>query len=231
MPFTDDSATGEVSMTQLLQELQGMRKENQLQLEKIQDRVSNLEADCASANSVNGGHTGRQGKQVRFKVKTLQVAEESSPSVLKGAGDGFTPYSVEDDSDEDNRGHPVHPSTISLASGTGFSIIQMEDLQTEFRLIHDSLSRQRLPQDLKFQCSKAGIKSASRETAKTLSKVAKHMETALKIAHNLQALIDTPCYNPKEEIEDLLVVLVSLMQFVQEDHAVISRQSHLQQLS
>ncbi len=62
----------------------------------------------------------------------------------------------------------------------GFSAIQADQLQAEFRVVQDSYSKVRLPADLKFNSDRQGIKSEARATANIIGSAARHAETGLK---------------------------------------------------
>ena len=81
---------------------------------------------------------------------------------------------------------PHHPSVPSQWEGSnpGFGSIQMDDLQGEFHAIQDS--RQCLPNDLRLNVSKSGIKGQSKETASALLMSALYIKTIIKLTLAIQ---------------------------------------------
>ena len=63
-----------------------------------------------------------------------------------------------------------HPRTNQLS---GFASIQSEDLQAKYSAIRESVNRQRLPKDLKFNGSIKGLKANVRDTVKAWSTTGK----------------------------------------------------------
>ena len=105
---------------------------------------------------------------------------------------------------------------------SGFAAIQSDDLSSEYQSICESLVRQRLPKDLKFSGSTKGIKSQFKDAAKVLISSGKYLETSLKLAFNIQASRDMPGYNPYNDVDDLLVCLITHMKMVQEEHCLLT---------
>ena len=121
--------------------------------------------------------------------------------------------------------YPVLPSVVS--QGPGFTALQTGDLQGEYRAIQDSLVRQRLPNDLKFNNNQSGITSASKDTANAPATSAKYVESILKIVTNIQTgLSQSNRYSPWNDVEYLLVCALALMRFLQEDFCSLAVYGH-----
>ena len=98
----------------------------------------------------------------------------------------------------------------------------MYDLQAEFQSIKDSVVRQKLPKDLKFNGSSKGIKNQVKDVAKAYATSGKFLETSIKIASNIQLSKDDENYDVSSDIDDLLICLIAHMRVVQEEHCMLS---------
>ena len=109
-------------------------------------------------------------------------------------------------------GASAHTPSAESPIHASFTAIQMEELQVEFRSMQDSLTKVRLPPDLTFSKSKAGMGSKSRDAAKALSTSARYVETSLKISYNMREQIKRgDLFKLAEEFEDLMVVQKNLV--------------------
>ena len=102
-----------------------------------------------------------------------------------------------------------------------FAAIQSDNLQTEFQSVKESYNRQRLPKDLKFSGSVKGVKAQSRDIGRLHVSSGRYLETAIKVASNIQAQRDLVDYDVSSDIEDLLICLIAHMRFIQEEHCML----------
>ena len=114
--------------------------------------------------------------------------------------------------------HATIPSSDphSKSGNSGFQLIQMEELQSEYRAIADSLARQRLSRDLHFQGSKSGVKASAKPMANAVTASARYVETCLKLAVNIQASCKDDI-NPEKEVGELVVCLLAHLWYLQEE--------------
>ncbi len=95
---------------------------------------------------------------------------------------------------------------------SGFSQVDTEPLQARFRSIKDSVSGQRLSDDLYFGGKVSGIDKSARDTAAVLSSTSRYMETALKLTGSLSSkLSGTGANQQLQQLDDLTVTLVACM--------------------
>lgn len=113
------------------------------------------------------------------------------------------------DSDIYNR---IRPRRVAEAR----SLPDLDDIQQEFSIIKDSVQRVRLPKDLKVDDSRQGVRRADQGRMNNISKCARYAETSLKLLANLSA--DRVS---EEDINDLLIVNVALVRYLQEEHALV----------
>ena len=103
-----------------------------------------------------------------------------------------------------------------------FAAIQSDDLQSEFQAIKYSVSRRKLPKDLKFTGQNRGIHSQAKDMVRVLTASGRYVETCLKLASSIQAGRDNPEFENQEDVDDLLVALVAHMRYLQEEHCLLS---------
>ena len=133
-------------------------------------------------------------------------------------------YIEESDEDIDfprRKSKVAHATVLSSDPGSksgnsGFQLIQMEELQSEYCALADSLARQRLSGDLHFQGSKSGVKASAKPMANAVTASARYMETCLKLAVNIQASCKDDI-NPEKEVGELVVCLLAHLQYLQEE--------------
>ena len=105
---------------------------------------------------------------------------------------------------------------LDNTKATGFSTIVSDDLQSEFNSIKDSYSSKRIPSDLKLNANRAGIKA--RESAYILANCARYTETTIKILGKIQANSVKPTYSVNDQLQELVVVNVAMMHYIQEEY-------------
>jgi hypothetical protein len=111
----------------------------------------------------------------------------------------------------------------ATASARGSTATAQTDIQDEFRAIKDAVQRVRLPQDLKIDDSKQGIKRGEQAKCNIISKCASYTETVLKILLTLQP--DEPL--PEQTLKDLFVVSEAQIRYLQEERALVLVNSSL----
>ncbi len=90
------------------------------------------------------------------------------------------------------------------------------NVQQEFAAIRDSLSRVRLPSDLKVNDTSVGVQRSDQQRLKVVSRCSRYTETLIKLISSLQA--DTVTAG---DLQDLLTVCVAEVRFLQEEHAMM----------
>ena len=115
------------------------------------------------------------------------VLQSVTPSLYNPQGGGVPQLVTPSLYNPQGRGVPqsVTPSLYNPQGG-GFGAIPTDEIQQEFRAVADTLARQHLPQDLKFNGLNAGIKSSSREAPNALCTSAQYVETCLKLGFMIQ---------------------------------------------
>ena len=107
--------------------------------------------------------------------------------------------------------------SLNGSKATGFSTMPSDDLQGEINSIKDSYASKKLPSDLKLNPNRAGIKANNKEATNILTNCAKYGETCLKILAAIQRKSMNPQYCANDQLQELFVVLVAMMRYVQED--------------
>lgn len=146
----------------------------------------------AKAESATGGHTGvppQPGGSGTVNIETPSSGENQG-------NQGATLQNVNQTLTEPG----VSPTTTIVDSAA--------NLQREFKTLQDSLSRVRLPEELKLVDSKQGIKGKDQPMLHVISQSARYTETALKI------IATQP-----EDVASLYVVLSAHMNFLHGEYA------------
>ncbi len=144
-------------------------------------------------------------------VKVQQQVDTALTSSTLGAG--------EHDSEHGDR--PSEGQTHMSAVGQpqvqpqGFHQVDTDSLQRHFKVVKDSYSSVRIPDDLYYTGRQQGIDNKSKDAVNILSSVAKYTEVALKVIGHLSQNEETP----STEVNDLMICLVSQMRYIQERHA------------
>jgi hypothetical protein len=92
-----------------------------------------------------------------------------------------------------------------------------EDIQGDFKVLKDSLNTVRLDAKLKLNDSRSGIKREDNVTYNNLAKSARYVETGLK----LLSKINDPSAITQKDLEDLTLVLVAQMKYIQDEYAAL----------
>ena len=89
------------------------------------------------------------------------------------------------------------------------------DHQAEFAVIKDSLTRYKLPVDLKFTPNAVGIKREDKGAYNIVKSTASYVEANLKIL----SVLESGGYSQAHAANDLSIVNTALMKFLKEEHA------------
>jgi len=91
------------------------------------------------------------------------------------------------------------------------------DYQAEFAVLKDSLSRFKLPVEVKFAPNAVGLKREDKGAYNIVKNTAAYVECNLKILSLLQAKE----YSPDSAVNDLSVINTALMKSLKEEHATL----------
>ena len=200
----------ETSLTKVLSAIEDLKKDTNVQLIKVGRRINALER--------------------RVSVGSCQESEESE---LVDEEDGASTEGYEFGENQARRKKLLKKKSTASPlrsnrrvrsadiTSSGFAAIQSDDLQAEFQSIKESVARQRLPKDLKFNGTTRGIKAQFCDVAKLHAVSGKYLETCIKIASNIQSHKDSEEYDVSGDIEDLLICMISHMRYIQEEHCML----------
>ena len=106
------------------------------------------------------------------------------------------------------------PSTVDTSDPAAVSGV---DYQAEFAVIKDTLSRYKLPTDLKFTPNAVGIKREDKGAYNVVKSAAGYAEVNLKIL----SLIESGQYTVGDAVNDLATCNTALVRFLKEEHATL----------
>ena len=109
------------------------------------------------------------------------------------------------------------PGNTASASKKDCTVSKTVDFQAEFAIVRDSVSRLKLPVDLKFNPNSVGINREDKGAYSILRQSASYVETTLKIVQLLQL----GQYPISEAINDLQIVNTAHIKCLKEEHATI----------
>ena len=90
------------------------------------------------------------------------------------------------------------------------------DAQQEFVIIKDSLSKVRLPKELKVEDSRQGVRRGEQGRIVTIGKCARYAETSLKLLSTINEDHVTA-----GDLNDLIVINVAMLRYLQEEHSLV----------
>ena len=96
----------------------------------------------------------------------------------------------------------------------------IEDIQSEFSVIKDTLTKVRLPADLRLCDSRQGIWQADQTTYNILSRCGHYAETTIKLLSSVnEGNID------KESVQQLFSIQLAQIRYLQEEYLALGVQS------
>lgn len=174
----------------LIERLDSFAEKNNATLERVCDKLDCLDSETGDTKK-KGTSVGPSSKQ-RFGI---------SPPGSPDKEVSFKKLSVEP------------PDAIGFGSSNLFTA----KLQSEYRALADSYSRQKLPDHLKFLGSRAGIKANSCETANVISSGVKYTETILKILMYIDSHGRGAEFCINDQIGELPLCATAQLRFFQEE--------------
>ena len=198
--------------------LSSFKEENKQILRDLSERVKGLEESTNKKKPRKFNFCERASVSARSSEDSAESQEETSY---------LTPQRRDKRARKTGRAS-TGVSQVRAINPSGFAAIQSDDLQSEYQQIRESVSRHRLPKDLKFSGSSRGLKSQVREAARLLSISGKFLETSIRITSNIQSGLSVPRsdYDPLSDVEDLLITLIAHMRTIQEEFCLLSVQSN-----
>lgn len=149
-------------------------------------------------------------------LASAQAKTEAHIKSLERRGEDESEVSFKNTSIVPNR-NPLSVDSLKQSS-SGFSSIDTERLQAEFRVLADSYSKIKLPADIQFHGSRAGIKGSDREVASALFNCTKYVLTTLKILSSMVTNSERPGYSADEQINEIYTCMLSVVRYAQEEH-------------
>ncbi len=121
------------------------------------------------------------------------------------------------------RGRAVSASLPAADSApSAFLSSEADDLQSEFKVIQDSYSRTRLPNDLHFVGRQKGLKAEAREVASIISNSAKSIEVTLKILADIEKQTKlNSSFRVNEALDEVLTCQIAQLRYLQEEQAAL----------
>ena len=141
-------------------------------------------------------------------MENFQLTRITVPNIDNGDSNGDAGNEIEDDQSPNIQ----HHLPTSLGSC---------DIQKQFEIIKDLVSRQTLPQNLKVYDSSTGIKNECRPALKVIQKTARYAETALKVLASLESPTPTTLSYDNKDINNLYCVLAAQINFLQSEFSSI----------
>ena len=144
----------DIDLNSVLKRIEILEERNNRAIKALEERV----------NSISGARTPK-GKAKTLRTVNPHAPERVGASYDTNAGGGEDGLDVDDNDPEvsfpQNGSVAANLSAGSQPRREGFSAMQTEDLQAEFRAIADVYSRFCLPGDMKFNGFKAGLKQST----------------------------------------------------------------------
>ncbi len=159
-------------------------------------------------------------KSIEEKVQHADGQHAQAGLTRGSSGVGLAPAGSAATSTDQESGNSVSRGSTrpqgaqDRPSSGGFDQVDMDSLQHKFKSVKDAYASVKLPEDLYFSGRQQGIEKGSRESATILSGAATYGEAALKVTSSLQEL-----YGESDQLDDLTIILVAFMRFLQERHA------------
>jgi hypothetical protein len=165
------------------------------------NRPTTTGASWSDGHDRSGASSFDVGAEEYFRTHSLSSRGQSVPSRRPGArGPGTSPLQ-----------RPSAPATSDPAESAGV------DHQAEFAVIKDSLSRFKLPVDLKFAPNVVGIKREDKTAYNVVKNAASYVECNLKIL----SLLEAHNYDLTNAVNDLAIINTALLKYLKEEHATL----------
>ena len=193
-------------------------------LEKVEESSKKSSASAWGNGSAKGSARKSMQSEVCLNITDPRSGIQREKVIVRSNPNSEDEYVEESNEDIEfpGRKSKVAHATIPLSDphsksgNSGFQLIQMEELQSDYCAIADSLARLRLSGDLHFQGSKSGVKASAKPMANAVTASARYMETCLKLAVNIQASCKDDT-NPEKEVGELVVCLLAYLWYLQEE--------------
>ena len=153
-------------------------------------------------------------KSLSVRVENIEKRQDIQPTLPTTSQNGASHVKEGDDETRDDQRPHIHLPTVGLAVGSG-------DIQRQFEIIKDSVSRQTLPTNLKVHDTATGIKNECRPALKIIKKSARYTETALKILASLESPTPVTVAYDNKDINNLYCVLAAQINFLQSEFSGI----------
>ena len=146
-------------------------------MEKVEESSKKSSASAWENASAKGSARKSIRSEVRLNVTDPRSGIQREKVIARSNPNSEDEY-VEESNEDINfprRKSKVAHATVLLSDphsksgNSGFQLIQMEELQSEYHAITDSLARQRLSGDLHFQGSKSGVKASAKPMANAVT--------------------------------------------------------------
>jgi hypothetical protein len=146
-------------------------------------------------------------------------ALESKFELLLEKFDQLTRVSLANESDRGNGTLTAAAGSVSDPATATASALPSNDLQAEFESIKDSVSKLRLPADLKLQADRQGIRKEDVPTLKIIHKAARYCETTLKLVDCL--LQEDQANTSNDIIRQIFSVQQAQIKYLQDEYSVL----------
>ena len=150
-----------------------------------------------------------EDKLANLDSRITRIDFNANQRGLSASSAPFAPYSAEP---SDSHGDHV-ASSLATPGATGTS----QDLQGDFQALKDSLSRVKLPADLRINESRQGIQRKDQPVFSVLSKCSRYNETLVK----LLSTIEPESRISQETIEQLFLIASAQVRFLQDEYAAL----------
>ena len=146
-------------------------------LEKVEESSKKSSASAWENGSAKGSVRKSMQSEVLLNITDPRSGIQGEKVIVRSNPNSEDEYIEESDEDIDfpRRKSKVAHATVlssdphSKSGNSGFQLIQMEELQSEYGAIADSLARQKLSGDLHFQGSKSGVKASAKPMANAVT--------------------------------------------------------------